>query len=279
MMKPSISIEFFPPQTASATEQLLSVHQALSVLDIDFCSVTYGAAGSSRQRTIHFVEALLEKKPNHAIYPHLISTGTGQETLQSLLKHYQQLGIQGIVALRGDESLDRPTNDILPDAVSLVKAIRECYGTTQKIYVAAYPDTHPLAISPQADIDVLKNKADAGADAAITQYFYNIDAYKRFCDEVAAKNCNIPIIPGIMPITNAQQLIRFSEHCGADIPRWVRQRLIAYQQDKDSLIAFGLDVVTKLCEQLIDDNVPSLHFYSMNRIEPTLAISKNLGWL
>lgn len=278
-MKSTISLEFFPPQTASATEQLLSVHQALSVLDIEFCSVTYGAAGSSRQRTLHFVEALLEKQPNHAIYPHLISTGTDQETLQSLLKYYQQLGIQGMVVLRGDEPLNGPVNEILPDAVSLVKAIRQHCGTAQKIYVAAYPEIHPLAISPQADIDVLKSKADAGADAAITQYFYNIDAYKRFCDEVAAKNCDIPIIPGIMPITNAQQLIRFSEHCGADIPRWIRQRLIAYQQDKDSLIAFGLDVVSNLCEQLIDNKVPSLHFYSMNRVEPTLAISRNLGWI
>lgn len=271
-----LSLEFFPPKSSAGTQQLLSVYQELSELGIDFCSVTYGAAGSSRQRTIEFVETLQAQQPSHGVYPHLITAETDQQTLSSLLEHYQQLGIKGIVALRGDEPLNAKQTGVLPDALALVEYIRKHYDDAQTIYVAAYPEIHPLARSPDADIEVLKQKYDAGANAAITQYFYNIDAYLRLRDELAAKQCDMPIIPGIMPITNAKQLIRFSDHCGADIPRWIRQRLTAYQDDKVALNDFGMEVVTRLCEQLIAAQAPALHFYTMNRTEPTLAICQHL---
>lgn len=273
-----ISFEFFPPKNQERMQRLLTTYEQLSVLNPEFTSITYGAIGSHRQRTVDCIETLIKHFPNDTFYPHLVTTDTDKATLQSLLNHYQQLGINGIVALRGDE-VDNPTQtDFLPNALALVKYTRKHYPT-QKIYVAAYPEIHPLATSVQTDIDILKEKADSGADAAITQFFYNPNCYVQLVNELEKQGCQLPIIPGIMPITNAKKLLQFADECGTDIPRWIRQRLISYQNDPASLESFTTDVVAQLCQQLIDFNAPSLHFYTMSQPKPILAIAKRLGLL
>ncbi len=277
-MTATISFEFFPPKNQERMQRLLTTYQELSVLNPEFSSITYGAIGSHRQRTVGCIETLIKHYPTDTFYPHLVTTDTDEETLQSLLSHYQQLGINGIVALRGD-MVDNPTHtDFLPNASALVKHIRKHYPK-QKIYVAAYPEIHPLATSVRTDIDILKEKADNGANAAITQFFYNPNSYLQLVNELERKGCQLPIIPGIMPIVNAKELIRFADECGADMPRWIKQRLITYQNDPASLDSFCTDVVSQLCQQLLDYQVPSLHFYSMSQAKPILAIAKRLQWI
>ncbi len=273
-----ISFEFFPPKTQARMQHLLAIYKKLSVLSPEFSSITYGAIGSHRQRTIGCIETLIKYYPNDIFYPHLVTVDTDKKTMQSLLNHYHNLGINGIVALRGDEVAQPTQTDFLPDAAALVKYTRQHYPK-QKIYVAAYPEIHPLAKSAQADIDVLKAKADNGADAAITQFFYNPNSYLQLVNELEKQGCQLPIIPGIMPITNAKKLIKFADECGADVPRWIQKRLISYQNDPASLESFTTDVVTQLCQQLIEFNAPSLHFYTMSQPEPILAIAKRLGIL
>ncbi len=272
---PTFSAEFFPPQTAEGIEKLRSVRRQLAQLPLQFFSVTFGAGGSTRDRTL---ETVLEiRGEGHEAAPHLSCIGTTRETVRALLERYRAAGIRRIVALRGD--LPSGVGDMgdFHYANELVAYIREVSGDWFHIEVAGYPEVHPQARSPRDDLLALKRKFDAGANSAITQYFYNSDAYAAFIDDCAKAGIVAPIVPGIMPIANFSKIARFSEACGADIPRWMRRRFEGYGDDAASVRAFGLDVVTELCERLLEQGAPGLHFYTLNQAGLTNTIMQRLG--
>lgn len=261
---PAYSLEFFPPRTDAGIEKLKSIREELYPLGPAYCSVTFGAGGSTQEGTVETVRDIMHEGHAEAA-PHLSCIGTTRETIAGLLRRYQDLGVRRIVALRGDlPSGSRDYGDF-HYASQLVEFIRETSGDTFHLEVAAYPEFHPEAKSPDADIDNFIRKIDAGAHAGITQYFFNAEAYFRFVDSVRGRGCDAPVVPGIMPITNYTQLARFSDQCGAEIPRWIRQRLEAWGDDLESIRSFGHDVVLELCEQLMARGAPGLHFYTLNQ--------------
>ncbi len=270
-----VSFEFFPPKTDAGYEKLLNVHSELKAADPEFFSVTYGAGGSTQERTISTVIELNQRGVQTA--PHLSCIGATEATLTDLLDRYKDAGIRRIVALRGDlPSGMGGTGGDFRYAADLVRFIRERYDDTFKLEVAAYPEMHPQAPNFDRDVDNFVAKANAGANTAITQYFYSVDAYVHFVSEVRKRECYIDIVPGIMPITQVSNLIRFSDACGADIPRWLRKQLEACGDDSARIQSIGLEVVSSLCRELINAGAPALHFYTMNRSEPSLAIIDRL---
>ncbi len=274
-MTSRFSIEFFPPKTEAGAVRLLEVHQQWIGLGPEYCSVTYGAGGSTRERTLSTVMAM--SSASVPVAPHLSCIGDSRDSLQQLLSTYRDMGIQRLVALRGDLPSGQVGLGELPYAADLVRFIRESTDQQFHIEVAAYPETHPQADNFEQDLTYFLAKVHAGANSAITQYFYNIDAYWHFCERVRKAGCFIDIVPGIMPITQYSNLMRFSEACGAEIPRWLRKQLAAYADDQDSIRALGEDVVTRLCHKLLEQGAPSLHFYTMNQLEPCHNIVVNLG--
>ena len=269
-----ISFEFFPPNTPVGLSKLSTVRAELAAEHPEFFSVTYGAGGSTQARTLNAVSQIAEE--GHAVAPHLSCIGADRESIRELLELYRSKGIRRLVALRGDLPSGLVDHGELPYASDLVRFVREATGDWFHIEVAAYPETHPQARSAQADLDAFATKVDAGASSAITQYFFNPDAYFHFRDAATARGISIPIVPGIMPITNFTQLARFSDSCGAEIPRWIRMQLAGYGEDLESIRAFGLEVVTDLCRRLIDGGIPGLHFYTLNQAAPSRAILQQL---
>mgnify|MGYP000504078189 CR=1 FL=1 len=269
------SFEFFPPKTDEAWAGLRTAADELAVLKPRFFSVTFGAGGSTREGTYEAVRYLAGKGLSAA--PHISCIGSTRASLREILESYRALGIRHIVALRGDLPSGMASPGELRYANEMVEFIRAETGDHFHIEVAAYPEFHPQARDAGTDIENFVHKAKAGANSAITQYFYNADAYFRFVDECERRGLDIPIVPGIMPITNHKQLARFSDACGAEIPRWIRRRLEDYGDDVASIRAFGLDVVAVLCERLLAAGCPGLHFYTLNRAVATVAIWKRLG--
>lgn len=272
----TMSCEFFPPRTEAGVEKLKSSQQSLNdVVHPEYYSVTFGAGGTTRDRTLDVVRLLSQNNIN--IAPHISCIGSTRQQISELLTEYMELGVNRLVTLRGDIPESGETTRELSHANELVSFIRDTTGDHFTIEVAAYPEYHPESASPQTDFEHFKNKVAAGANGAITQYFYNIDAYFRFLDNCQRENITIPVTPGIMPITNFESLTRFSDQCGAEIPRWIRKQLEAYADDKESLLAFGLDVVSKLCRQLLEQGAPGLHFYTLNQAKATNAIWERLS--
>lgn len=269
------SFEFFPPKTDEGAEKLRAVRDELAKLKPEYFSVTFGAGGSTQQGTFDTVVEI--QQANYSAAPHLSCVGSTKTNVRELLLKYKENGISRIVALRGDMPSGMQEAGEFRHANELVEFIRTETGNHFRIEVAAYPEIHPQAIDAETDLLNFKRKVDAGANSALTQYFYNPDAYFHFVDDCEQLGIDLPIIPGIMPITNYKQLARFSDMCGAEIPRWVRKRLEGFGDDKDSIKAFGEDVVTELCHQLLEAGAPGLHFYTMNQTGPTLALWKNLG--
>lgn len=272
-----LSFEFFPPKTAEGAAKLRATRQQLYALQPEFCSVTFGAGGSTQEGTFATVaEILAEGVPAAS---HFSCIGATRDTVRQQLVTLRDMGVQRLVALRGDLPSGYGLGGEFQYASDLVAFIRAEFGDAFFIEVAAYPEFHPQARSPQDDLQAFATKVKAGANSAITQYFYNTDAYFRFVDDAYQLGVDIPVVPGIMPITSSAQLLRFSDACGAEIPRWIRLRLQGYGDDLASIRAFGLEVVTDLCDQLRTAGVPGLHFYTMNQSGPTLEIVKNLGLL
>lgn len=270
-----ISFEFFPPKTEEGRERLLAkTTPRLQELQPEYFSVTYGAGGSTRDNTLGVVTALA--RGGYSVAPHLSFGTDDNDAITALLDHYRDLGVKRVVALRGDMPSGVGGRRLVY-ASELVSFIRRHSGDHFHIEVAAYPEIHPQAESYDKDIEHLKNKLDAGADSAITQYFYNVEAYFYFLDRCAAIGIDKPIVAGIMPITNYENLARFSRNCGADIPRWISKRLEGFAGCKESVTSFGIEVVTQLCQTLLDNGAPGIHFYSMNQVEPTRQICRNLG--
>ena len=274
-MNTPLSIEFFPPKTSEGADKLRAVRQQLYALNPTFCSVTYGAGGSTQAGTLSTVQEILSE--GHQAASHYSCIGATREGVRQHLADFQAMGVRRLVALRGDLPSGYGAAGEFQYASDLVAFIRAETGDAFEIEVAAYPEIHPQAKSADADLQAFATKVKAGASSAITQYFYNSDAYFRFVDDALALGADVPIVPGIMPITSSSQLMRFSDACGAEIPRWIRQRLHSYGDDIDSIKAFGLEVVTDLCDQLLLGGAPALHFYTMNQSVATLAICKNLG--
>lgn len=275
MSKPIFSFEFFPPQTPEGAERLAATRKQLEKLNPEFFSVTFGAGGSTRDRTLETVQQI--KAEGYTAAPHLSCIGSTRENIRAILDTYRNLGISRIVALRGDLPSGMATTGEFQYANELVSFIRTQTGDHFHIEVAGYPEIHPQAKSARSDLLNFKRKVDAGADSAITQYFYNVDSYFRFVDECRKLGITIPIVPGIMPIVKFAQLARFSDACGAEIPRWMRKTLEGLGDDTEAIQAFGLDVVTQLCERLLAGGAPGLHFYTLNHAAPSLAIWKRLG--
>jgi len=270
-----LSIEFFPPKTPEGAVKLRAVRQQLYALKPEFCSVTYGAGGSTQQGTFDTVGEILAEGVDAA--SHFSCVGATKASVREQLATLKAMGVKRLVALRGDLPSGYGLGGEFHFASDLVAFIREETGRDFHIEVAAYPEVHPQARSPEADLQAYVAKVKAGADSAITQYFYNTDAYFRFVDDAHQLGADVPVVPGIMPISSSAQLLRFSDACGAEIPRWIRLRLQAFGDDTDSIKAFGLDVVTDLCDQLRHAGAPGLHFYSMNQSAATLEISRRLG--
>jgi methylenetetrahydrofolate reductase (NADPH) len=271
-----LSVEFFPSKTAEGAEKLRAVREQLATaLKPTFFSVTFGAGGSTQDGTFSAVKEIHEAGQQAA--PHLSCVGSSKEKVGELLAQYKNLGVSRIVALRGDLPSGMGQYGEFHHADELVQFIRAETDSHFHIEVAAYPEMHPQARSMIDDVQRFANKMKAGADSAITQYFFNSDAYFKFVDEAAKLGVDQPIVPGIMPITNCTQLLRFSDACGAEIPRWIRLRLQSFGDDTASIKAFGLDVVTDLCDQLMVAGAPGLHFYSLNQADPVIAIVKDLG--
>lgn len=275
MSKPLFSFEFFPPQTTEGMEKLVLTRQKLAALNPAFYSVTFGAGGSTQARTLQTVAQI--KAEGADVAPHLSCVGSTRDNIRSLLKTYQAQGVRRIVALRGDMPSGMASIGEFQYANELVEFIRTETGNHFHIEVAAYPEVHPQAKSAQDDLRNFKRKMDAGANAAITQYFYNADSYFYFVESCQKLGMTAPIVPGIMPIVKFSQLARFSEMCGAEIPRWMAKTLEGYGDDNESVQAFGLDVVTQLCERLLAGGAPGLHFYTLNQAAPSLAIWQRLG--
>lgn len=270
-----VSLEFFPPKTAEGVIKLAHVRQQLYALQPQFCSVTYGAGGSTQEGTLHTVQAILAE--GHDAAPHFSCIGASRDSIRAQLQGFQQADIRRIVALRGDLPSGYGLGGEFRYASDLVAFIRAETGSYFHIEVGAYPEMHPQARSPQEDLQAFATKIKAGANSAITQMFFNSDAYFRFVDEAAALGVDVPIVPGIMPISNASGIIRFADNCGTEIPRWIRLRLQSFGDDTASIQAFGLDVITDLCDQLRCAEVPALHFYTMNQAELTIQICQRLG--
>lgn len=275
MAPATFSFEFFPPKTAEGAEKLRATRKQLAQLKPKFFSVTFGAGGSTRDRTLETVREIQAEGSEAA--PHLSCIGSTHDNIREILNEYKGQGIRHLVALRGDLPSGTMDAGEFNYANELVSFIRRETGDWFEIEVAAYPETHPQARSYKDDIAHFKLKAEAGANAAITQYFFNADAYFRYVDDVRAAGVEIPIVPGIMPIGNYVQLARFSDACGAEIPRWLRKKLETYGDDLTSIRAFGLDVVTDLCDRLLAGGAPGLHFYTMNQAGPTTTIWQRLG--
>jgi methylenetetrahydrofolate reductase (NADPH) len=271
-----LSFEFFPPKTAEGIAQLEKTCLAIAEVRPRFFSVTFGAGGSTRDRTFNTVIDI-QQKSGIETAPHLSCISSTHDNISEMLSGYMEHGIRHIVALRGDMPSGMVEAGEFRHANELVAFIRETTGEHFHIEVAAYPEYHPQAISPDRDFANFRRKVEAGADSAITQYFYNADGYFRFVEHCKKSGIDIPIVPGVMPITNFHQLARFSDACGAEIPRWIRKRLEAYGEDLASIRAFGEEVVTGLCERLLTHGAPGLHFYTLNRAAPALAIWNNLG--
>lgn len=275
MTHTTFSFEFFPPKTAEGAEKLRATRKQLAQLKPKFFSVTFGAGGSTRDRTLETVREIQAEGSEAA--PHLSCIGSTHDNIREILNEYKSQGIRHLVALRGDLPSGTMDAGEFNYANELVEFIRKETGDWFEIEVAAYPETHPQARSYKDDIAHFKLKAEAGANAAITQYFFNADAYFRYVDDVRAAGVEIPIVPGIMPIGNYVQLARFSDACGAEIPRWLRKKLETYGDDLTSIRAFGLDVITDLCDRLLAGGAPGLHFYTMNQAGPTTTIWQRLG--
>ena len=270
-----ISVEFFPTKTPEGAAKLRGVRQQLYALAPEFCSVTYGAGGSTQEGTFSTVRAILEEGRDAA--SHFSCIGATRASVRDELAQLQAMGVKRLVALRGDLPSGYGVGGEFHYASDLVEFIRAETGRAFHIDVAAYPEVHPQARTPDADLQAFAAKARAGADSAITQYFFNADAYFRFADESARLGLVLPIVPGIMPIMGSSQLMRFSDACGAEIPRWIRLRLQGFGDDTASIKAFGLDVVTDLCARLLERGAPALHFYTMNQSAATLEICRRLG--
>ena len=275
-MRLPLSFEFFPTKTPEGAVKLRAVRQQLYVQKPEFCSVTYGAGGSTHEGTFNAVREILQEGVEAA--SHFSCVGATKATVRTQLAELKAMGIQRLVALRGDLPSGYGMGGEFHYASDLVAFIRAETDRDFHIEVACYPEIHPQAKSPEADLQAFAAKVQAGADSAITQYFYSADAYFRFVDESRALGLSIPVVPGVMPITGSTQLMRFSDACGAEIPRWIRLRLQHYGDDTASIKAFGLDVVTALCERLCAGGAPALHFYTMNQSTPTLAVLERLGW-
>lgn len=276
-LTPLYSVELFPPKTAEGMEKLKREITQLNALGPAYFSVTYGAGGSTREGTLETVSWLRGLGIETA--PHLACIGSTREEVRELLNHYRQQGIRRLVALRGDmpSGMGAGNQGDFRYANELVRFVRAEFGDAFHIEVAAYPEYHPQSGSPARDLENFKRKVEAGADGAVTQYFYNADAYFAFVASCRKAGIEIPIVPGIMPIANYTQLARFSDTCGAEIPRWVRRRLEGYGDDVESLRAFGHEVVLTLCRRLIDGGAPGLHFYTMNQSAPILNLGRDLG--
>lgn len=273
---PELSFEFFPPRTPAGSDNLMAVHAELAKFEPHFVSVTYGAGGSTQEGTYDAVKNMLSAGSSTA--PHLTGVGTSRDHIKSTIQSYLELGVKRLVVLRGDLPGGMVERGHFKFAEQLVQFVRQEFSDEIHIEVGAYPDFHPESASPGTEIQYFKRKVDAGADSAITQYFYNADSYFAFVEECQRAGIDIPIVPGIMPITNYATLIRFSDACGAEIPRWIRSRLEQYQNDEQSLQAFGLDVVTHLCFDLLDNGVPGLHFYTLNKTDPVKEICQRIGF-
>ena len=274
-MKPEISFEFFPPQTAEGAEKLRATRRQLAQLAPAFFSCTFGAGGSTRDRTLETVlEIQAEGLP---AAPHLSCIGSTRDNVRAVLERYKAAGIRRIVALRGDLPSGMADPGEFRYANELVEFIRRETGDWFRIEVAAYPEYHPQAKSPRDDLLNFKRKVDAGANSAITQYFYNADAYAHFVEAAQALGVSVPIVPGVMPIANFSKIARFSDACGAEIPRWMRRKFESLGDDAAAVRAFGLDVVTELCERLLAGGAPGLHFYTLNQAGLTSTICQRLG--
>ena len=274
-MKLPVSFEFFPPKTPEGADKLRAVRQQLYALKPEFCSVTYGAGGSTQEGTFATVKDIIAE--GVAAASHFSCIGATKDSVRNQLGTLKAMGVKRLVALRGDLPSGYGAGGEFHYASDLVAFIRAETGDDFAIEVAAYPEVHPQAKSPEADLQAFVTKVKAGANSAISQYFYNADAYFRFVDDARKLGADIPVVPGIMPITSSSQLLRFSDACGAEIPRWVRLRLQAYGDDVASIKAFGLEVVSGLCERLISGGAPSLHFYTMNQSAATTALVQRLA--
>ena len=272
----SFSCEFFPPKTDKGRENLNATLLEFKSIDFSYISCTYGAGGTTQDGTFDTIQQIMQHGFSAA--PHITCIGSTKEKISNLLKQYMDAGVSRIVALRGDlpEGMGDPGE--FHYANEMVEFIRKETGDHFHIEVAAYPEMHPQSSSMQDELIHFSRKVEAGADAAITQYFYNVDAWSSFVEDSERLGVTIPIIPGIMPITNYTQLARFSAGCGTEIPRWIRTRLEGYGDDLESIRAFGFDVTLQLCDQLIEAGAPGLHFYAMNRAEPTLQLCKEIGF-
>ena len=272
---PAFSFELFPPQTPQGVEKLRLTRKQLAQCNPKFFSVTFGAGGSTRERTL---ETVLEiQAEGHVVAPHLSCIGSTRQNIRMILEKYYQGGIRHIVALRGDLPSGMAQAGEFRYASELVAFIRQEFGSSFHIDVAAYPEYHPQARSAQTDFENFKRKIEMGANSAITQYFYNTDAYYYFVESCESAGLNIPVVPGIMPINKFSQLVRFSDTCGAEIPRWIRKKLEGYSDDSASIQAFGLDIVTDLCERLLAAGAPGLHFYTLNSASLTSIIWQRLN--
>ncbi|MEA3119315.1 MAG: methylenetetrahydrofolate reductase [Paraburkholderia sp.] len=271
-----ISFEFFPPKTPEGVEKLRVTRTQLALLKPKFVSVTFGAGGSTQQGTLDTV--LEMAKDGLEAAPHLSCIGSSKDNLRAILERYRASGIRHIVALRGDLPSGMGEIGEFRYASELVSFIRAEHGDWFWIEVAGYPEYHPQSRSPRHDLENFVRKVKAGANSAITQYFYNADAYFRFVEDVRKLGVDVPIVPGIMPITNYAQLMRFSEMCGAEVPRWIARRLESFGDDREAIRAFGLEVVTQLCARLMKEGVPGLHFYTLNAAAASKAICEQLGY-
>ena len=274
-MSLELSIEFFPPQTTEGMEKLRATRTRLAALKPEFFSVTYGAGGATRENTLATVMEIAAE--GYSAAPHLSCIGSTRAGIREMLTAFIGRDIRRIVALRGDLPSGMADAGEFRYANELVEFIRAETGARFHIEVAAYPEWHPQAKSPREDLLNFKRKVEAGASSAITQYFYNTDAYEHFVAEARALGVSVPIVPGIMPIASFSKLARFSDACGAEIPRWMRRKFESFGDDRDSIRAFGLDVVTELCQRLIERGAPGLHFYSMNQAGLTLELCNRLG--
>lgn len=271
------SLECFPPRTDQGSEKLNQVFDELACLNPQYISVTYGAGGTTQDKTLETVTHI-QKNTRFDAVPHLTCIGASKQSISELLNTYQQLGVKRIVALRGDMPSGMMDPGEFKYAADLIAFIREHTGDYFELEVAAYPETHPQARNCDQGIKYFKHKVDQGANAAITQYFFNADSYFYFIDSCEKAGIDLPIVPGIMPITNYEQLIRFSAMCGAEVPRWLKCRLESFNDDIEGLKQFGEEYVSRLCQRLLDEGAPGLHFYSMNKTEPTRQIVQNLNW-
>ena len=268
-----VSIEFFPPRTDQGLQSLLATAQRLQVLQPEYFSVTYGAGGSTKDNTFSTVESLLQL--GLKVTPHLSFGFDSEQSISTWLDRYKDLGVSSLVVLRGD--MPSGVGGGKRYAEELVRLVRNQYGNDFYIQIAAYPEAHPDSATLEDDMHWFKRKVDAGADAAITQYFYNCDAYEDFLNRCAQAAIDIPIVPGVMPISNYKQLVNFSQRCGAEIPRWILKRLEQYQDDSVSLQSFGIDVVTAICGRLKSMKAPGLHFYALNKAKAVLSICNNIA--